>query len=155
MLRRTPPVLDSGARPRVYVDADVLFASAASPSSHSAGQVILTLSEITLIEGLTSELAVEECRRNLDQKLPEALKTFDLLLQRTLSVVPAPSEHEVYRMSELADWKDVPHLVTALQQQCPFLVTYNTVDYRPGHPAVTVLRPGDFVRSVRDHLGRM
>ncbi len=146
---------DSANRPRVYVDADVLFASAASPSSDSAGQVLLTLSEITLIDGLTSELAVEECRRNLDQKLPEALKTFDLLLRRTLTVVPAPSEPEVYRMVERADWKDAPHLATALQHQCRFLVTYNTEDYKPGHPDVTVLRPGDFVRSVRDYLGRM
>ncbi|NBC00117.1 MAG: PIN domain-containing protein [Bacteroidetes bacterium] len=137
------------------MDADVLFASAASPLSHSAGQVLLTLSEITLIDGLTSALAVEECRRNLDQKLPDARKTFDVLLQRTLSVVPAPSESEVYRMADRADWKDVPHLVTAVQQQCRFLVTYNTADYTPGHPAVTILRPGDFLRSVRDHLRRM
>ena len=124
---------ESANRPRVYVDADVLFASAASPSPHSAGQVLLTLSEITLseitlIDGLTSALAVEECRRNLNQKLPDALQTFDLLLQRTLSVVPAPSESEVYRMAERADWKDVPHLVTAVQQKYRFLVTYNTAD---------------------------
>jgi hypothetical protein len=39
---------------RIYVDADVLFTGASSPSDHSASQVLLTLSEITLIEGVTS-----------------------------------------------------------------------------------------------------
>jgi len=58
-------------------------------------------------------------------------------------------------MANLADWKDVPHLVTAFQHECQFLATYNTDDYKPGHPAVTVLRPGDFIQGARDHLSRM
>lgn len=35
--------------PKLFVDADVLFAGAASPSEHSASLLVLTLSEITLI----------------------------------------------------------------------------------------------------------
>lgn len=31
-------------------------------------------------------------------------------------------------MAERADWKDAPHLVTAVQQKYRFLVTYNTAD---------------------------
>jgi hypothetical protein len=38
----------SSERLRVYMDADVLLASAASLAEHSAGQVVLSLSEITL-----------------------------------------------------------------------------------------------------------
>lgn len=146
---------DTSDRLRVYVDADVLLASAASPSSHSAGQVVLSLSEITLLDGITSELAVEECRRNLEEKLPAATETFELLVKRSLEVVSAPSQEVVRRHAGLADWKDVPHLACALEHNCAYLVTYNTGDFEPGHPDVQVVRPGELVRRVRERLTRL
>ena len=36
------------SKPRVFVDADVLFAGAASPSEHGASFVVLRMAEITL-----------------------------------------------------------------------------------------------------------
>lgn len=143
------------ARLRIYVDADVLLAGAASPVDHSASQVILSLSEITLIDAITSELAVAECIRNLEAKVPAAVATFQLLAERALAMVPPPSEDEVRRYVGSADWKDLPHLACAIDQGCPYLVTYNTSDYRPGHPAVEVLRPGLLVRRIRDRLTQL
>lgn len=137
---------------RIYVNADVLLASAASPTSHSAGQVVLSLSEITLIDGMTSELAVEECRRNLEEKLPEAANTFELLVKRSLEVVIAPSKETVRQHAGRADWKDVPHLACALEHGCTHLVTYNTGDFELGHPDVPVVQPGELVRRVRERL---
>jgi hypothetical protein len=87
-MSRTP---DGPSPLRVYFDADVLFAGAASPSERSASQVLLSLSEITLIEGLTSVLALEECRRNLEAKLPAATGDLERLVGRALSLVEAPS----------------------------------------------------------------
>jgi len=139
-------------RLRVYVDADVLLAGAASPATHSASQVVLSLSEITLIDAATSELAVDECMRNLEAKVPEAVSTFRLLAERALDIVPAPSVDRVRRLAGYADWKDVPHLTAALEHGCSFLITYNTSDYQPGHPDVEVLRPGVLVQRVRDRL---
>lgn len=143
---------DAGHRLRIYVDADVLLASCASPSAHSAGQVVLRLSEITLIDAVTSELALEECRRNLAEKLPDAMEAFELLRKRALDVMPAPSTDTVRRHAGRADWKDVPHLACALEHSCTYLVTYNTKDYAPGHPDVQVVRPGELVRRVRERL---
>ena len=37
----------------------------------------------------------------------------------------------------------------------PWLVTLDGRHYRPGHPEVTVLRPGEFVFRVRDTLARL
>ena len=51
-------------KPRVFVDANVLFAGAASPSKHGASLVVLRLAEITLIEALTSEQVIVEAERN-------------------------------------------------------------------------------------------
>lgn len=149
-----PPTSDAG-RLRVFVDADVLFAGASSPSDHSASQVVLTLSEITLVEGLTSELAVEECRRNLQAKMPEAVEDFDALVRRALSVRESPSREDLLRHVEQADWKDLPHLVSAQQAECRYLVTYNVGDYQPGHADVEVIRPGVLVRRVREQLSRL
>lgn len=41
--------------PRIFVDADGLFAGAASPSEHGASLLVLRMAEITLVEALTSE----------------------------------------------------------------------------------------------------
>jgi hypothetical protein len=48
MPKTSPP------KPRVFVDADVLFAGVASADEHSASLLILRLSEITLIEAVAS-----------------------------------------------------------------------------------------------------
>jgi hypothetical protein len=136
-----------GRRLRVYIDADVLFAGASSTADHSASQVLLTLSEVTLLEGLTSELAVAECRRNLQAKMPAATGDFDRLVQRALSVREAPGREDLLPHVGRADWKDLPHLVSSLHAECRYLATYNVSDYQPGHADIEVVRPGVSVRT--------
>jgi hypothetical protein len=51
----------------------------------------------------------------------------------------------------MAQAKDLPILVAAVEAACPWLVTCNGHHFQPGHPEVTVLRPGEFVMRVR-HL---
>jgi len=146
----------SGRNPlRIYVDADVLFAGASSPSEHSASQVVLTLSEITLIEGVTSEFAVEECRRNLQAKIPDATGDFDRLVNRSLTVRKPPSREALLSHVNRADWKDLSHLVSALEANCRYLTTYNVEDYEPGHPDLKIVRPGTLVRRVREKLSSL
>ncbi|MFP4395692.1 MAG: PIN domain-containing protein [Anaerolineales bacterium] len=132
-------------KPRVFVDADVIFAGAASPSEHSASLVILRLAEITLIEAITSQQAITEAERNLKQKLPQTLPTFRLLVDRCLQVVANPQPAE-------ADAKDLPILIAAVQEACPWLVTFNIRHFQPGHPEVTVLKPSDFILHLRERL---
>lgn len=146
----------SGGDPlRVYVDADVLFAGASSPSEHSASQVLLTLSEITLIDGITSELAVEECRRNLQAKLPGATSDFARLVERAVAVHPSPDRDALRPHIGRADWKDLSHLVVALQEGCRYLTTYNVEDYEPGHSEIQVVRPGRLVHRAREELSSL
>ena len=140
---------------RIYVDADVLFAGASSPSDFSASQVLLTLSEITLVKGITSSLAVDECQRNLEAKLPEATGDFNRLVRRALSVWEAPPREELLPYVGRADWKDLPHLVSAFRADCRYLTTYNIEDYKPGHSDVEVVRPGALVRRVREKLSTL
>ncbi len=137
--------------PYVFIDADVLFAGSASAAEHGASLVVLRMSEITLIKAITSEQVITEVERNLNQKLPAALPAFRLLVSRCLTVVNNPSRAELANFAGLADIKDLPILVTAVREQCPWLISYNTRHFQPGHPDVTVLPPGAFIQRVR-HL---
>jgi hypothetical protein len=139
-------------KPRVFVDADVLFAGAAAPSEHGASLTILRMAEITLIEALTCQQAIIEAERNLAVKLPVALPAFRLIVSRCLQIVFDPTPEELAPHAGRADPEDLPILVSALREGCPWLVSFNLRHFRPGVPAVTVLRPGDFVLRVRDHL---
>ena len=139
-------------KPRVFVDADVLFAGAAAPSEHGASLTILRMAEITLIEALTCQQAIIEAERNLAVKLPVALPAFRLIVSRCLQIVSDPTPEELAPHAGRADPEDLPILVSALREGCPWLVSFNLRHFQPGVPAVTVLRPGDFVLRVRDHL---
>jgi predicted nucleic acid-binding protein len=138
-------------KPRVFVDADVLFAGSASPTEHGASLVVLRMAEITLIDAVTSEQVVTEVERNLQAKIPNALPTFRLLASRCLRIVPTPTAEERAANSGAADPKDLSILTAALQEECPWLVTFNVRHYQPGHPAVTDMPPGEFIQRIR-HL---
>ncbi len=74
-------------KPRIFVDADVFFAGAASPNENSASLVILRMAEITLIEAVTSEQVITEVERNLEEKMLAAIPAFHMLVSRCLRVV--------------------------------------------------------------------
>jgi hypothetical protein len=46
--REIPP------KPRIFLDADVLFAGAASPNEHSVSNLLLRMSELPLIDAITN-----------------------------------------------------------------------------------------------------
>jgi len=146
---------DERAKPRALVDADVLFAGAAGPTEYGASLVILRMAEITLVEAVTCQQVIDEVERNLTGKIPVALPAFRMLVSRCLKVVPTPTENEIETYQGLAHDKDLPILVTAIREQCPMLVSFNQRHFLPGHPAVEVMLPGDFVQRVRYLLSDM
>lgn len=142
-------------KPRVFIDADVLFAGAASPNEHSASLVILRMAEITLIEAIASQQVITEAERNLQEKMPAALPAFQLLVSRCLRVVADPTADEIKTLGKSADPKDLPILAVAVREKCAYLVTYNVRHYQPGVKEVTVLKPGDLTQRVRYLLSQM
>ena len=142
-------------KPFVFIDADVLFAGAASPSEHSASLLVLRLAEITLIEAITSEQVITEAERNLEAKVPKALPMFRHLINRCLRIVKDPEPEDLQPYLGLADPKDLPILVAALRESCPWLVTFNTRHYQPGHENVSVVTPGDLILRIRDRIAQL
>jgi len=103
-------------KPRIFVDADVLFAGSASSSEYGASLVVLRMAEITLIEAITSQQVVTEVERNLRTKMPKALPAFQLLVSRCLQVVADPKPSDVQSYVGLADEKDL-RLFAAKQEE--------------------------------------
>lgn len=142
-------------KPRIFIDADVLFAGAASPNEHSASLVILRMAEITLIEAVTSEQVITEVERNLEEKMSAAMPAFQLLVSRSIHVVADPTAAEIKALSKAADAKDLPILAAAVREGCVYLTTYNIRHFHPGVEFVTGLKPGDLVQRVRYLLAQM
>lgn len=142
-------------KPKVFIDGDVLFAGSAAPSEHGASLVVLRMAEITLLEAITSEQVIHEAERNLAEKPPRMLPTFRLIVARCLRVVPNPIRGDLLPYTGLANPADLPILASALQNGCPWLVSFNIRHYRPGHPEIAVLTPGDFLMRVRNLLARL
>lgn len=143
------------AKPRIFIDADVLFAGAASPNEHSASNLILRMAELTLIEAITSTQVITEAERNLTEKIPKALPAFRLLVSRSLKIVEDPDPALLVVHHGLADPEDLPILVAAVRETCSLLTTFNVRHYQPGHPSVTVLKPGDLVLRIRYLLAHL
>jgi predicted nucleic acid-binding protein len=142
-------------KPRIFIDADVLFAGAASPNEHSASNLILRMAELTLIEAIASTQVITEAERNLMDKLPKALPAFQLLVSRCLKTVEDPDPTQVATFRGLAHPEDLPILVAAVRENCDLLTTFNLRHYQPGHSSVTTLKPGDLVLRIRYLLARL
>ena len=150
-----PSTTPNPHRPRVFIDSDVLFAGAASPSEQGASLVVLRMAEITLLDAVASQQVVSEAERNLAAKMPEALPAFRLLVSRCLRITPDPEPPDLDQWAGCAGDKDLPILVAALREQCPWLVTHNVRHFQPGHTSITVLRPGEFLWRVREQLATL
>ena len=146
---------ESPTKPRIFIDADVLFAGAASPNEHSASNLLLRMAELTLIEALTSTQVITEVERNLHDKIPKALPAFQLLVSRSLRIVADPDPAELKGYVGLANSEDLPILVAAVREESSHLATFNLRHYQPGYPSVAVLKPGNMVLQIRYLLAQL
>lgn len=138
---------------RVFFDADVWMAG--SISSSGASHILLRLSEYTVLKGLTSQQAVAEAARNLQEKMPEGLPFFQRIVAVALETVPDPDPKDLENFAGQADAKDLPILVGAIQHHARYLVTFNVRDYCPSTAVIEVVRPGDFLFRVRQRLASL
>jgi len=134
---------------RVFFDSDVMIAGSASPSG--ASFALLQLAELGLIKGYVSVQVLEECRRNLAEKLPDAIVPFEKIVERCVTVrTTIPDKDSLSLLSNQAHKKDVSILASALETKARFLVTFNVRDYWPHKAArLEVLTPGELLSRIR------
>lgn len=135
---------------RVCLDADALFAGAASVTG--ASHVVLQLGELGIIEVGVPEQARIEAERNLAQKLPAALPAFRTLFDLSCTLLPMASAEVTADLAKAgeADPKDAPILASALAAGCRWLITFNLRDFRTS--GIRVSEPGGFLQALRANL---
>jgi len=139
---------------KVFFDADALIAGSAS--NQGVSFILLQLAELELIAGLTSEQVIEECRRNLENKLPDAISTFEQIISHALKILDNPSIEKINKFEGCADKKDIPIFVAAVLSDADFLVTFNTKDFWPTPDvSLLVLEPGKLLQKIREQLNRL
>lgn len=140
---------------KIFLGADDLMTSTVSSSPNSAGQVLLSLSEITLFEAIMSDLVVEECERSIPlafERSDDVLQTLRQIVDRALDVVDRPPQDTVHAYRSYAAWSDAPHLASASEHDCRYLVTYNLSDYDTSDLDIETVEPGTVVRRIRTTL---
>jgi uncharacterized protein len=107
---------------RVFLDANVLFSA-----SNAGGNIARLLEWLSQQDtAVSSDLAVEEARRNLELKRPQWLAEFERVRAR-LDLVPSAR----FTLPVQLDAKDVPLLCAAIATKCKYFVTGDKRDF--GH----------------------
>jgi predicted nucleic acid-binding protein len=106
---------------RLFLDANVIFAVCWKPEGSVSR--LFDLAKLELCSLFTSEYALAEVRKNLENKKPEALQHLDHLISR-LEVLVNP-ELTWVEQAEVTGLplKDTPILAAALQHKLDVLVT--------------------------------
>lgn len=139
---------------KVFFDSDTIIAGSAS--RRGASFILLQLSELGLIQGFTSQKVVDECRKNLQMKLPDALSNFEQIISRALVIVKNPSPQQISKYNRMADIKDISILTAALMMKVRYLVTFNTRDYYPDPKLeLSVVEPGELLQLIRRKLSEI
>lgn len=139
---------------RVFFDSDAMIAGSASASG--ASFALLQMAELGLIKGCVSVQVLEECRKNLAKKLPDAIASFEKIIERCVTVsTTVPDEDSLSLLSSQAHKKDVSILASALETKASFLVTFNVKDYWPHDTTqLEVLTPGELLFRIRLALNK-
>jgi len=140
---------------RVFFDADALISGAAPRSRQSASFILLELSELTLIDGVSSPYVVEQTERNIRAKLPDVLEDFVHLREAAIRLVPDPTMEELERFRGLAHPEDLPVLASAVISGCRYLITRNLRHYPRAVGGLRVIEPGQLVRKIRRQLSSL
>lgn len=135
----------------VFFDSDVMIAGSASIKG--ASFALLQFAELGVIRGIVSTRVLDECRKNLVNKLPEAVLPFEKIIERCVTVNAFPSQASISFASNQAEKKDVVILASALEAEARFLVTFNVKDYWPSEATditdIKVVTPAELLAWIR------
>lgn len=136
-------------KPRVFFDADVIMAGITSSTDFAASLILIRLAEINLIEAICSEQVFLEVEDTLKGKMPKAVDSYRLLIEKSVKVTSDPSPADRASCEKLAKQLYVPMLAVAVREQCTWLATFSEQQYLPGHPKILIARPDELVSRLR------
>lgn len=144
------------AAPRVFVDASVFIAAAASRSG--ASSVVLDLGRRWWIEVLATMQVLREAERNIELKLGDKvlLQFYQDIAHPGLCLVPPPTPGTAAKCSTIIHPKDIHVLAAAMESGAAFLLTldrkhFMTPVLRRATLGLKILTPGDFLTYWVEH----
>jgi len=106
--------IPSSEPPRLFFDASVIIAGAAS--IQGASRALLVLAEVGLIRAVVSPFALAEVERNLRWKLPQALPYFQRIREAIpWELVADPPQTESEAWTQIVPFKDAPIIAAAVK----------------------------------------
>ena len=137
---------------RVFCDANVLIAGAASRSG--ASRAVIMMAEAGLFRMVVSRQVLDEAERNLRRKLPHGLPVLAEILGHVhLEIVDDPSPQSFARWLDCIEDKDAPLVEAAVTATIDYLLTLNSRDFTAAVAArsgLTFLTPAQFVERLRE-----
>jgi len=106
---------------RAFVDSSVLFS--ACLSTRGASHEIIRESERGNVDLVISRLVLQEAKRNLAQKAPQAVPLFSQFLTAVSFELVRPTKQEVLQAAAYTKLKDAPIVAAAKKAQVDFLVS--------------------------------
>ena len=106
---------------RAFVDTSVLFA--ASHSSTGASRELIRLAFQGEVQLVISADVLEEARRNLGVKLPDALDLFQQIVDLLPFEIATPTPEEVREAAKYTAYKDAPIVAAAIRAQVDYLTS--------------------------------
>lgn len=128
---------------KIFVDANILFTATYSPQGISSS--IILNGKITGLHFSTCAYAVEEARRNLESKAPQALSRLPALLKQCIL---EPTILHGMTPSSLPS-KDHPIWLSAIHAGCNVLLTGDKKDFSGlTHSKLRVLGPAQLFKEI-------
>jgi predicted nucleic acid-binding protein len=139
---------------KVFFDSDVLIAGSASRTG--ASFLMLQLCELGMLKGLTCDQVIEECRRNIQHKLPQAEAIFEKIVENSVEVYANLDANEAEICEDMAHPNDSPILAVAVKNKANYLVTFNTKHFYPDPKlGLIVCKPRELVQKIRALLNQL
>jgi predicted nucleic acid-binding protein len=139
------------AKPKLFIDASVFVAAAASPAGGSAA--VLELGRRGRVRLLTSRLVLVEAERNTRQKLPtEALLGFyQYIGTLPIKITASVTEAEIARAARIVAEKDAHVLAAATKSRADVLLTLDRrhllTPAAQSYSPVLIQTPGGFLQA--------
>lgn len=114
---------------KIFIDANVFVAACGNSIGGSAYLFKIAAQEPTW-HFVTSALAIQEARRNIQKKLIAHIQTFDqLILSPSLTIIYDPPLSVIEAAENIIVKKDAPILAAAVCAQADYLCTLDQKDF--------------------------
>ena len=138
--------------PRVFLDACVFIAAAASP--HGGSALVLELCKRKRFQPITTQSILQEVERNIRLKFDQQvlLRFYQDIADTNLRLAKPAGAKEIALCSGIIDPKDVHVLAAAIESNATILLTldrkhFMTPSLRQAKVGLLIQTPGDFLRQ--------